>query len=519
MQLPLYLFLDELSQTCTQISGAFDDDGALCDGVRLFSGDAVYEPNCLYVVQEEFMGDYFLFSKGHEFLPPAVLFCSGSADQFQIKNSVLCCSGESFFAFFNRLQSLCDRCSRLDLALTECNSRQAPYREYLDLCFPFIQNPIILYDHDYIIIADSRGLHPLPDDTDWINLTSAGYWTPEVRTTALLDMGEKKYPHNQAYYYDSNRFFHNFALMNMWDDNTFLSTICVHEIFTPITKSQLFFINHLGLKLTPRFRREVTQQLQAKDLFDRFLQSMLLKNTYSQEFIASRLQLVDWDPSSKYFVFGFADTSDVLQSTYFPMRMQNIFHNCRTVPVEDLQVTVVRVQDSIHMKDFPALIAIIRDSVVKCGVSSMLHSFSDITMGYRQVRAAIEVGRRIAPTAWIYEYEKFAIDYIVKFAMEDSPLSMLCHSAVLQLSQEDEANGTCYLDTLAAYLTCEKNIGKIAEELFIHRNTLMYRLEKIRTLTGIDYDDTEEMEHILLSIRILRLYRKNIFTRQNLSDL
>ena len=203
MQLPLYLFLDELSQTCTQISGAFDDDGALCDGVRLFSGDAVYEPNCLYVVQEEFMGDYFLFSKGHGFLPPAVLFCSGSADQFQIKNSVLCCSGESFFAFFNRLQSLCDRCSRLDLALTECNSRQAPYREYLDLCFPFIQNPIILYDHDYIIIADSRGLHPLPDDTDWINLTSAGYWTPEVRTTALLDMGEKKYPHNQAYYYDS----------------------------------------------------------------------------------------------------------------------------------------------------------------------------------------------------------------------------------------------------------------------------------------------------------------------------
>ena len=112
-----------------------------------------------------------------------------------------------------------------------------------------------------------------------------------------------------------------------------------------------------------------------------------------------------------------------------------------------------------------------------------------------------------------------SIDYIVKFAMEDSPLSMLCHSAVLQLSQEDEANGTCYLDTLAAYLTCEKNIGKIAEELFIHRNTLMYRLEKIRALTGIDYDDTEEMEHILLSIRILRLYRKNIFTRQNLSDL
>lgn len=518
MQLPLYLFLEELHQTCRNIAGAFDDEDALCGGIRLYADGMDYEECVLYVLQENQVGSYFPFSKNCGFRPPAIIFCENAVDQIQIKNTVICSGGEGFSHVFNRLQKLRDRCNTLDLALTECNGRHAPYREYLELCYPFIQNPMILYDHDYIIISDSRGLHPLPDDTDWINLTTAGYWIPEVRTTALFDMGDRKYPSNQAYYYDSNRFFHNFALMNLREDGVFFSTICVHEIFTPLTKSHLFFINQLGWKLLPRFREEVTQMLQAKDMFDRFLQSMLLKNTYSEEFIASRLQLMGWEFSSKYFVFGFADTSDVLQSTYFPKRMQNIFHNCRTVPVEDLQVTVVHVQDSIHMKDFPALIAIIRDSVVKCGVSSMLNSFSEITMGYQQVRAAIELGSQIAPTAWIYEYEKYAIDYIVKFAMQNSPLSMLCHSAVLQLMHEDQENGTCYLDTLATYLTCEKNIGKIAEQLFIHRNTLMYRLEKIRALTGIDYDDTEEMEHVLLSIRILRLHQKKIFTRQKFTD-
>ena len=516
MLLPLYVFQEDLSQTY-HIVGTFASEDTGCESLRLFSQDATYEEHVLYVIHESQTDAFSAFCRTLPAEPPAIIFCSQPVTAPKLPNSLYCYrTGGDFFDCFNRLQQVRDRCNQWDLALTECNSRGAPYREYLEVSYPFLKNPIILDDHDYLIVADSGGLHSMPDDTDWVNLTSAGYWTPDVRTTALMDMGDRQFPSNQAFYYDSSRFFHNFALMNLRENGVFYATICVHEVFTPISKSILFFINHLGLKILPRLREETTQYLQAKDIFDRFLQSILMGNSYREDFIDSRLQLVGWERNCKYCVFAFADSNDVLQSTYFPKRMQNIFRNCRTVPVGNLQVTVVRVQDSAYMRDFPALIAIIRDSVIKCGVSSMLNSFAEIPMGYQQVQAALELGGQIDPTVWMYEYEKYAIDYILKFAMQSASLQMLCHPAVIQLDQEDTANGTCYIDTMDTYLTCEKNLGKIAEQLFIHRNTLMYRLEKIKAITGIDYDETEEMEHILLSIRILRLYKKGIFLKREL---
>ena len=519
MQLPLYLFQEALSQEY-QVVGMFTREDALYSRLRLFSQGASYEEDSLYVIHENQVQDFAAFRQTLAVTPPAVVFCASPVQAAPLPDSLFCYrDGPDFFDFFNTMQRILERCKLWDLSLTECNSRRASYREYLELCYPFFQNPTILYDHDYIIAADSRGMHPVPDDTDWINLTNAGYWTPDVRTTALMDMGDRHYPPNQAFYYDSSRFFHNFVLMNLRENGTFFATICVYEIFTPISKSILFFINYLGQKILPRLREETLQYLQAKDLFDRFLQSILMGHSYSEDFIDSRLQLVGWERECKYYVFAFSDSNDILQSTYFPKRMQTIFRNCRTVPVDDLQVTVVRVQDSAYMRDFPELIAIIRDSVVKCGVSSVLNSFSEIPVGYRQVQAALELGTQIDPTVWMYEYEKYAIDYILKFAMQSAALQMLCHPAVIQLDREDAANGTCYIDTLAVYLTCEKNLGKIAEQLFIHRNTLMYRLEKIKTITGIDYDETAEMEHILLSIRILRLYKKSIFVNRELRHL
>ena len=80
--------------------------------------------------------------------------------------------------------------------------------------------------------------------------------------------------------------------------------------------------------------------------------------------------------------------------------------------------------------------------------------------------------------------------------------------SIVKLDEEDRLTGNCYINTLEAYLTSEKNVGKIAEKLFIHRNTLMYRLDKIVTLTGLDYDNLAEMEYVLLSIYVLRLVKK-----------
>ena len=63
---------------------------------------------------------------------------------------------------------------------------------------------------------------------------------------------------------------------------------------------------------------------------------------------------------------------------------------------------------------------------------------------------------------------------------------------LLRLLQEDRENNTDLYYTLKVYLLNENNVTMEADSLHIHRNTLVYRLEKIQKKTGLDvrvFDD------------------------------
>jgi sugar diacid utilization regulator len=49
------------------------------------------------------------------------------------------------------------------------------------------------------------------------------------------------------------------------------------------------------------------------------------------------------------------------------------------------------------------------------------------------------------------------------------------------------------------YLICERNSIAASNTMFIHRNTLVYRLKKIDALVNIDYENFEERQYIILS--------------------
>ena len=58
-----------------------------------------------------------------------------------------------------------------------------------------------------------------------------------------------------------------------------------------------------------------------------------------------------------------------------------------------------------------------------------------------------------------------------------------------RLQEYDQAHSTALLHTLCVYLLQEQNLHATARQLFIHRNTLVYRLQRIRTLLQLDLDD------------------------------
>lgn len=96
-----------------------------------------------------------------------------------------------------------------------------------------------------------------------------------------------------------------------------------------------------------------------------------------------------------------------------------------------------------------------------------------------------------------------ALDAIL--SRSDFMYSLSCiHPAVLMIGEYDSTYHSELTETLWQYLRNNKSYAAVAKQLHIHRNTVLYRLEKIQEMYPLDFQDPELVEYLLISIRIYR---------------
>ena len=75
------------------------------------------------------------------------------------------------------------------------------------------------------------------------------------------------------------------------------------------------------------------------------------------------------------------------------------------------------------------------------------------------------------------------------------------------LDEHDRKKGTQYCETLYFYLICSRSLKKTCDALFTHRNTVLYRIERIRDDFLIPLDDPERHTELLFGVALL-LFQK-----------
>jgi len=119
---------------------------------------------------------------------------------------------------------------------------------------------------------------------------------------------------------------------------------------------------------------------------------------------------------------------------------------------------------------------------------------------YREASQSLSMAARLKEEQPLY-FGDLSV-YRLLFQLEDnSELEAFCREALGPLL--DYEGGGDLLETLEAF--CERlgNLSQTAEKLFIHRNSLLYRMERIQQLAGLDMNnpDTRLAVHLALKIR------------------
>jgi DNA-binding PucR family transcriptional regulator len=84
----------------------------------------------------------------------------------------------------------------------------------------------------------------------------------------------------------------------------------------------------------------------------------------------------------------------------------------------------------------------------------------------------------------------------------DPAASGVCRRLLLPLARADEERGSRLLETLRAYYACGASVAKTAERLFLHRNSVRYRLDRVRALLGADIDHPEVAAAVLTAFTV-----------------
>lgn len=137
---------------------------------------------------------------------------------------------------------------------------------------------------------------------------------------------------------------------------------------------------------------------------------------------------------------------------------------------------------------------------------------------YHQVHGALRIGSHLDPKRRIYYYEDFAMYQIVELAADSEikhlssrNLAHLCNNEMIALIMYDQKYNTNMADILLTFLRYERNTTKAAEALFMHRNTLLYKIKKIEEIIDRDLEDPDFRARMLFSgyvVNYMRKYRK-----------
>ena len=118
------------------------------------------------------------------------------------------------------------------------------------------------------------------------------------------------------------------------------------------------------------------------------------------------------------------------------------------------------------------------------GVGGIAARFEDAAVSYRQASAALRLGQQYGARGGVYGYRS----YVLVKMLEEIPSARRAEyfSALLEGESRALLEDEDMLGTAEEFLENSLNVSETSRNLFMHRNTLMYRLDKIERMTGLD---------------------------------
>lgn len=140
---------------------------------------------------------------------------------------------------------------------------------------------------------------------------------------------------------------------------------------------------------------------------------------------------------------------------------------------------------------------------VSVGVGGFVPDSTQMDRGYQEALVALKVGRKLNGPGSVLHFRDVGTYRLLLDIWERDPdeVRRLYEETIGPVDEYDQTNGTQLTETLVVFFRNNESLTKTAADLYAHRHTVRYRLEKIAEISGLSVFQTEHKERLGLGLK------------------
>jgi hypothetical protein len=422
------------------------------------------------------------------------------------------------FDVYNAVQSIYSRFDEWDTELQDILIRGSSVQSMLDCSDRIFNNPLILHDNYYKVVSFSKKYAEAFPRMSFI---------PQEQNEAHIGLSEYDiYSKQRAVLFPTTMTGVRSLYVNIFQQNRLQYRLLVLEYSRRFYPSDSSLLEYLAERIQPVIA-DSSEEAAGRIRLPGVIRKMLAGDAVDDLYAKEQLAKFNWLETHAYMcikVFmGSGEQADFPQAVHDSIKdlvpgacvfehegAVAVFINLSDPAADDAEAAM-DVFDGFSGKKTDrfsaALGTFLIDRGLKAGSSARFsgRNFKDIKFYYKQAEIALELGSRNAPMAHLYYFDDFVKRHILETSVKELPASMLCAPELIKLRDYDLNHKTELLRTASTYLRNQLSHTQTSIELKIHRSTLMYRLDRIRDIGGLNIEDSANQWYLLLSFKLLEL--------------
>ncbi|MCM1577988.1 MAG: helix-turn-helix domain-containing protein [Ruminococcus sp.] len=231
-----------------------------------------------------------------------------------------------------------------------------------------------------------------------------------------------------------------------------------------------------------------------------FIKNVVLDNVLPGDIVVKARELhFSSDVNRVVFLIRILSSNDVsaydVIQNLFPDKTKDFVFN---ITESDI-VLVKEIKNNVESKDLEKLARSISDTLsgefytrVNVGIGTAVIGVKDLARSFKEAQIALEVGKVFDTDKSVVSYDNLGIARLIYHLP-----TTLCETFLQEVFKKNSIESLDHetLFTIQKFFENSLNVSETSRKLFVHRNTLVYRLEKIKKLTGLDL---REFDHAII---------------------